>query len=147
MRWTLLFICLFATGCTQQRATDVRQSASTPTITTQAAPQPTPAYATEAPARSPAPAANTVPKRIEAEPQRAAPVLADQEITQQLIARSLASYPGSCPCPYNSDRAGRRCGGRSAYSRPCGYAPLCFESDITSDMIDDYRRKMVTALR
>lgn len=41
---------------------------------------------------------------------------ADAQIVQKIIRESLASYPGTCPCPYNSDRAGRRCGGRSALS-------------------------------
>jgi len=54
----------------------------------------------------------------------------DMEIRQRIIRESIASYPGSCPCPYNTDRAGRRCGARSAYSRPGGYAPLCFSSDV-----------------
>ena len=48
-----------------------------------------------------------------------------------MIRQSIATYPGSCPCPYSRDRAGRRCGGRSAWSKPGGYSPLCYESDIT----------------
>ena len=38
----------------------------------------------------------------------------DAEIKQAIIAESIASYSGSCPCPYNRDRAGRSCGRRSA---------------------------------
>ncbi|HEX8655530.1 MAG TPA: hypothetical protein VF693_09950 [Allosphingosinicella sp.] len=63
----------------------------------------------------------------------------DAQIRQRLIRQSIASYPGSCPCPYSVDRAGRRCGGRSAYSRPGGYAPLCYPSDITPAMIREAR--------
>jgi len=59
----------------------------------------------------------------------------DAQIRQRLIRQSIANYPGSCPCPYSVDRAGRRCGARSAYSRPGGYAPLCYPSDITPAMI------------
>lgn len=59
----------------------------------------------------------------------------DAQIRQRLIRQSIASYPGSCPCPYSVDRAGRRCGGRSAYSRPGGYAPLCYPSDVTAEDI------------
>lgn len=44
-----------------------------------------------------------------------------KEIKQAIIQQSLASYPGNCPCPYNTDRAGRSCGKRSAYSRAGGY--------------------------
>lgn len=65
----------------------------------------------------------------------------DSEIKQELIRRSIASYPGNCPCPYNTDRAGRRCGRRSAYSRPGGRSPLCYEGDVTQKMVDDYRRQ------
>lgn len=65
--------------------------------------------------------------------------LSDDQIRQTLIARSIAMYPGNCPCPYNVDRAGRRCGRRSAYSKPGGYAPLCYPADITPAMIASYR--------
>jgi hypothetical protein len=65
----------------------------------------------------------------------------DAEIKQALVSESLASYGGSCPCPYNIDRAGRRCGARSAYSRPGGASPLCYERDVTQKMVDDYRKE------
>ena len=59
--------------------------------------------------------------------------LPETAIKKAMIAESLANYPGNCPCPYNADRRGRACGGRSAYSRPGGYAPLCYDSDISSE--------------
>jgi hypothetical protein len=65
----------------------------------------------------------------------------DDEIKQELIRESIAAYPGTCPCPYNVDRAGHRCGRRSAYSRPGGYAPLCYSADITKEMLEKYRRE------
>jgi hypothetical protein len=58
-----------------------------------------------------------------------------QEIIQQIINDSLASYPGNCPCPYNKDRAGHSCGRRSAYTKPGGYAPICFATDVSDEMI------------
>ena len=60
------------------------------------------------------------------------------EIVQLIIARSIDAYSGSCPCPYNVDRSGRRCGGRSAYSRPGGASPICYESDVTDGMIQRF---------
>jgi hypothetical protein len=66
--------------------------------------------------------------------------ISDAAIRQVMIRESLASYPGNCPCPYNTDRAGRSCGRRSAYSRPGGYAPLCYASDISKSQVDEYRR-------
>jgi hypothetical protein len=68
------------------------------------------------------------------------PPKSDAQITQEIIKSSLASYAGSCPCPYNTDRAGRSCGRRSAYSRPGGASPVCYASDVTKRMIDDYRK-------
>lgn len=65
----------------------------------------------------------------------------DAEIKQEIIAASIASHRGNCPCPYNRDRAGRSCGRRSAYSRPGGAAPLCYEGDVTQKMMDDYRKR------
>lgn len=70
--------------------------------------------------------------------------LSDRQIKTILIQESLASYSGSCPCPESRDRAGRRCGGRSAYSRPGGASPLCYESDVTNQMVDDYRTRNST---
>ena len=64
----------------------------------------------------------------------------EQAIIKLLMARSLAAYSGPCACPENTDRAGRRCGKRSVYSRPGGAAPLCYESDVTPAMIANYRR-------
>lgn len=63
----------------------------------------------------------------------------DAQVRQHIIDKSIASYPGSCPCPYNTDRAGRRCGARSAYSRPGGISPRCYPSDVTEADIAAYR--------
>ena len=65
----------------------------------------------------------------------------DAEIKQLIISRSIAAYSGSCPCPFNTDRAGRRCGARSAYSRPGGASPLCFDNDVSQKMVDDLRQR------
>jgi len=66
----------------------------------------------------------------------------DAEIKQEIIKQSIASYSGSCPYPYNVDRAGRMCGRRSAYSRPGGASPSCYEKDVTQKMVDDYRKRV-----
>ncbi|SRR6266498_1990331 len=63
----------------------------------------------------------------------------DEQIKQKLIQQSIEQYRGNCPCPYNTDRAGRRCGGRSAYDRACGYSPLCYPNDVTQKMVDQYK--------
>jgi hypothetical protein len=49
------------------------------------------------------------------------------------------SYPGNCPCPYNLAANGSHCGKRSTYSKPSGYAPLCYPTDTSGDMVGAYR--------
>jgi hypothetical protein len=67
--------------------------------------------------------------------------LTDDQIAKRLIAESHYNYPGPCPCPYNTMRNGRSCGGRSAYSKPGGYSPLCYRQDVTDEMIRQYRKQ------
>ena len=69
----------------------------------------------------------------------AKPRLSDQAIKRRIIAESVASYSGSCPCPYNTARNGSSCGRRSAYSRPGGYAPICYASDVSKSDVEAYR--------
>lgn len=64
----------------------------------------------------------------------------DAQIRQTMIRQSIASYSGSCPCPYSTARNGSRCGGRSAYSRPGGASPLCYARDISDAQVAAYRR-------
>jgi len=66
--------------------------------------------------------------------------LTDAEVRQRIIAESIDSYPGNCPCPYSTMRNGHRCAGRSAYSRPGGRSPLCFPDDVTDTMVAHYRQ-------
>ena len=67
--------------------------------------------------------------------------MTDTEIKQALIRESISRYSGNCPCPYNTDRAGRRCGKRSAYSRPGGASPLCYPQDVSQERMDTYRQR------
>lgn len=64
----------------------------------------------------------------------------DEEIKQKIILGSISQYSGSCPCPYSQDRTGRRCGKRSAYSKPKGYSPICYSSDVTEEMLIRYKK-------
>jgi DNA polymerase III epsilon subunit-like protein len=67
--------------------------------------------------------------------------ISDEAIRQILVQESVARYAGSCPCPYNVDRGGRRCGGRSAYSRPVGASPYCYASDVPATAVAGYRQR------
>lgn len=64
----------------------------------------------------------------------------DAQIKQKIIQQSIASYPGNCPCPYNTAKNGSRCGKRSAYNRAGGYAPICYPEDVTEKMLRDYKK-------
>ncbi len=66
----------------------------------------------------------------------------DDEIRRLLMQRSIAGYSGNCPCPESINSAGRRCGGSSAYSKPGGSQPLCYPSDVTAEMIQQYRQSI-----
>lgn len=65
--------------------------------------------------------------------------LSDDEIRKILIRQSIEQYPGNCPCPYNAARNGSRCGKRSAWSKPGGYSPLCYPSDVSEEAVKAYR--------
>ena len=65
----------------------------------------------------------------------------DAEIKQLLIKESIAGYKGSCPCPYSTDKAGKTCGARSAYSKPGGASPRCYAKDVTQQMVDEYKNR------
>jgi hypothetical protein len=65
--------------------------------------------------------------------------MTDSAIRRALIQQSIAGYSGSCPCPYNSMRNGNSCGGRSAWSRPGGAAPLCYPDDVSDLDVAAYR--------
>jgi hypothetical protein len=66
--------------------------------------------------------------------------VSDAAIRQMMIRDSLAAYPGPCPCPYNTMRNGKPCGGHSAYSKPGGRSPLCYPENVSQKMVEDYRQ-------
>ncbi|CAM8383257.1 hypothetical protein MCEREM36_00935 [Candidatus Methylopumilus universalis] len=65
----------------------------------------------------------------------------NQQIIQKIISESIANYSGNCPCPYNRASNGSSCGRRSAYSKPGGYALVCYAQDVTLEMISTYKHK------
>lgn len=46
--------------------------------------------------------------------------LTDDQVKQKIIDDSVASYPGTCACPFNTARNGSSCGRRSAWSKAGG---------------------------
>jgi len=63
----------------------------------------------------------------------------DDQIRQLIIEDSIASYPGVCACPFNAARNGSSCGGRSAWSKQGGYAPVCYKKEVSQEMVDEWR--------
>lgn len=84
-------------------------------------------------------------KKQKADPEKkekappAPPMTSESVVIQRLIAESIALYPGTCACPYNTDRRGRACGRRSAYSKGGGYAPLCYPQYVSAGKIANFR--------
>jgi hypothetical protein len=66
--------------------------------------------------------------------------LSVSQIKQNIIRESIAQYPGTCACPYNSARNGSSCGARSAWSRRGGFAPLCYANDVTVAQVTAWRQ-------
>jgi hypothetical protein len=71
----------------------------------------------------------------------ASTTMTDAQVKRKIIEQSIDDYPGNCPCPYNTDRAGRSCGKRSAYTKPGGYAPLCYAKDVTKSMVEEWKQQ------
>jgi hypothetical protein len=81
------------------------------------------------------------PRTIDATPITSYSPATDAQIQATVVARSLAAFHGTCPCPYSIDREGQRCGERSIYSRSTNSSLLCYPHDVTPKMIADYRAR------
>lgn len=69
-------------------------------------------------------------------------VLTDAAVALLIVAASMATYKATgrpCACPEDTMRNGRKCGSTSAWSKPGGYKPLCYPTEITAAMITAYR--------
>lgn len=66
----------------------------------------------------------------------------DDEI-RKIILKDYLTYHlakrGSCPCPDMRAKGDSRCGARSAWSRKENKDVLCYNTDVTKDMIADWR--------
>jgi hypothetical protein len=69
--------------------------------------------------------------------------LTNAEIAAAIVAASVAAYLAMgkpCACPYNTDSRGYSCGGRSAHSKPRGFSPYCYPTDVSEKLIAAFRR-------
>ncbi|MEN0617266.1 hypothetical protein ABK730_19365 [Klebsiella indica] len=67
--------------------------------------------------------------------------LTDNQVKQRIIDDSIASYPGTCACPFNTARNGSSCGRRSAWSKAGGYSPICYKKEVTKEMVKEWRQR------
>ena len=67
--------------------------------------------------------------------------LSDTQAKNEIIAESIADYPGVCACPFNQARNGSSCGRRSAWSKAGGYSPICYQNEVTAEMIKEWRER------
>ena len=67
--------------------------------------------------------------------------LTDDQVKQKIIEDSIASYPGTCACPFNTARNGSSCGRRSAWSKAGGYSPICYKKEVTKEMVKEWRQQ------
>jgi hypothetical protein len=84
--------------------------------------------------------------------------VSEQEIREAIVLESQSAYFRSifdararegysrppddfCGCPYYIRSGGDRCGGSSAHDRSGRAFPLCYESEVTPDMIARYRAR------
>jgi hypothetical protein len=99
-------------------------------------------------AKSPSPANRPAEPIKPAQPEvkhKADVVLTAAAIAAIIIRASRDQYHATgrpCACPDDLMRNGRTCGGRSAYTRPGGAAPLCYPTDVSEAMIEAYRKRL-----
>jgi hypothetical protein len=67
--------------------------------------------------------------------------ITDQQVRERIVSESVASYSGHCACPDDTDSAGRRCGARSAYSKPGGARPICYTREVPDQQVREFRKR------
>ena len=67
--------------------------------------------------------------------------LSDDQVKQRIIDDSIASYPGTCACPFNTARNGSSCGRRSDWSKAGGASPICYKKEISKAMIKEWHQQ------
>lgn len=91
----------------------------------------------------PSPPTPPPPQEVERPKLDKKTILTAAAIVALIVDASRSAYYSTgrpCACPDDRMRNGRRCGNQSAYSRLGGAAPKCYASDITAEMIEEYRK-------
>ena len=66
--------------------------------------------------------------------------ISDDAVRQIMIEQSHRSYDGECPCPYSVKKGGI-CSGSSGWELSGGDWPLCYLSDISDEMVAEFRQQ------
>jgi len=137
----------FATPTAVARSTAQPVAFTTPVVEQATpAPQSTLAPPQSTPAPQKKPAADAVPAKPESK-RKVEAVLTAAAIAAIIVQASRSDYYRTghpCACPDDRARNGSGCGGRSAYSRPGGAAPLCYPGDVSVAMIESYRQRQAS---
>jgi len=59
-------------------------------------------------------------------------------IEQEVVNWAIANYNSACPCPFSLNSFGDQCGAQSAWALKALNAPVCYPSEVTTDMIANY---------
>lgn len=67
----------------------------------------------------------------------------NKEIIDLMMQDSIIKFAGQdCPCPYDKDKQGRLCAGKSLYLDASVIdKPLCYPNDVTTKQLIEYRQK------
>jgi hypothetical protein len=135
-------ICAVAITEAPPRQHPAQSARAATRITSTEQPGPRPA---QTPISAPAISASSPPAAPPATDKREAQVLSAVAIVALIVKESRSAYYATgrpCACPDDRMRNGHACGGRSAYSRPGGAAPLCYPADVSTEMISNYRARL-----
>lgn len=66
----------------------------------------------------------------------------DNTVRDFLIKESIRRFSGDCPCPFHRRANGKECGTRSGYDLSNGREPYCYRTDITVEMVQEFRGKV-----
>lgn len=135
-------ICAVAITEAPSRQNPAQSARAATRVTSIEQPGPPPA---PTPISAPSISAPPPPAAPSATDKREAAVLSAAAIAALIVKESRSAYYAAgrpCACPDDRMRNGHSCGGRSAYSRPGGAAPLCYPADVSTEMISNYRARL-----
>ena len=63
----------------------------------------------------------------------------DNVVRDMILKESVQHFPGVCGCPFHFRGDGVQCGVKSAYDQTNGRTPLCYRTDVTLEMVEQFR--------